>query len=82
LAEKEQGHRHRIENRRNWAQIAITLLGQLFGFVIAVLTIGIGGFLLYKDKQVAGFVSLVSGVVMLVGAFIYRRNRATPQATR
>jgi uncharacterized membrane protein len=82
MAEKEQGHRHRIENRRNWAQISITLLGQILGFLISVLTIGIGGLLLYNDKQLGGFVSLVSGVVMLAGAFIYRRTRATPQATQ
>jgi uncharacterized membrane protein len=82
MAEKEQGHRHRVENRRNLAQIATTLLGQVFGFVTAVLTIGLGGFLLHEDKQVAGFVSLVGGVVMLVGAFIYRRSLATPQPTK
>lgn len=82
MAEKEQGHRHKIENRRNWAQILTTLLGQVFGFIISTLAIGLGGFLLYYDKPVGGFVSLVSGVVMLAGAFIYRRNRATPQATQ
>src|SRR5207302_6355051 len=60
MAEKEQGHRHKIENRRNWAQILITFLGQVFGFVISVMTIGLGGFLLYHDKAVGGFISLVS----------------------
>jgi uncharacterized membrane protein len=79
MAEKEQGHRHRIENRRNWAQITITLLGQILGFVISALAIGLGGFLLYYDKPVGGFVSLVSGVVLLAGAFIYQRTRSTPR---
>ena len=79
MAEKEQGYRHRIGNRRNWAQIWITATGQLFGFLVAVMTIGIGGFLLYHDKQLAGFTSLVSGVVMLAAAFVYRRNRSRSQ---
>jgi hypothetical protein len=69
--------------QRVWSQeICITILGQIFGFVVAVMTIGIGGFLLYHDKQVAGFVSLIGGLATLIGAFIYRRNRARPQASQ
>lgn len=82
MAENEQAHRHRIVSRRSWAQIWITVLGQIFGFTVAVMTIGIGGFLLYNDKQLAGFVSLIGGLATLLGAFIYRRTRTRPQSTQ
>lgn len=80
MAEKEQGHRHKVENRRSWGQILLTLLAQFFGFIISVLAISYGAFLIYHDKPVGGLASLISGVVLLVGAFIFRRSRAIPQA--
>lgn len=82
MAEKEQDFRHLTLRRRNLAQIWITASGQIFGFLVAVMTIGIGGFLLYHDKETAGFTSLVSGVVMLVAAFVYRRNRNRAQPSQ
>jgi uncharacterized membrane protein len=75
MAEKEQTLRHTILRWRTLAQIWVTAAGQIFGFVIGVLAICLGGFLLYHDKNLAGFTTFLSGVVMLVTAFIYRQNR-------
>jgi uncharacterized membrane protein len=82
MAEKEQGHRHKIERRRNFAQIWITSAGQWFGFLLAAWIIGIAGFLLYHDKKLEGFVSLLTGIGTLIGPFVYRRRRPAQQDAR
>ena len=75
MAEKEQGHRHRLEQRRMGAQIWITGAGQVFGFLLAIGIIGLSGWLLLHDKKIEGFVSLLTGLATLIGPFIYRARR-------
>jgi uncharacterized membrane protein len=76
MAENEQGHRHVIEDRRNLAEVRLTTRGQVFGFIISLLTISCGAILTYYDKSMVGLVSLVSGVAMLIGGFLFQRGSA------
>lgn len=75
MAEKEQDHRHDLEKRRTGAQIWITGSGQIFGFVLALLIIGLAGTLLFYDKKIEGLISLAAGLGTLIGPFIYRVRR-------
>lgn len=75
MAEKEQAHRHDIEKRRTRAQIWITGSGQIFGFLLALLIIGLAGGLLFYDKKIEGLISLAAGLGTLIGPFIYRVRR-------
>ncbi|MDQ3313582.1 MAG: DUF2335 domain-containing protein [Verrucomicrobiota bacterium] len=75
MAEKEQSHRHGLEQRRMGAQIWLNKAGQIFGFVLAVLIMGLAGALLFYDKKVEGLISLAAGLGTLIGPFIYRVRR-------
>ncbi len=79
MAEKEQEHRHRLEERRLGAQIRITGAGQVFGFLLAVGIIGLAGALLFYDKKIEGLISLAAGLGTLIGPFIYRARRERRQ---
>lgn len=81
MAEKEQVHRHQLEQRRMGSQIWIAGAGQMFGFILALTMIVIGGILLYFDKSIGGFGSLLAGLVTLVWPFVYGKRRPQPEKT-
>lgn len=60
---EEQGrHRRKLENQVIWNNVVGGILGQLFGFLLMVSAVGLGGFLIYSDKPVAGLASIISAV--------------------
>ncbi len=44
------------------------------GFVLSLLTICLGGFLIYHDKDWEGFSMILATLVSLAGVFVYGRN--------
>lgn len=71
MAEKQSDHRRGLETKVVNSDIANSRLGLIFGFIIAMLGISGGVFLINNGKIVEG--SIFSGltVVSLVGAFVY-----------
>lgn len=74
MAEKEQIHRHGEERSYNTRESRLKSLGMIMGFILAALAMIIGWNLLAHDKDAGGFTSLISGIVLLVGAFIFKRK--------
>ena len=71
MAEKEQGHRHQLDEQRWPAQKKLLSRGQVFAFILS-LSIVIGGiWLLLEDKQISGFVTLLGAIGVVAGPFIY-----------
>lgn len=74
MAEGEQIHRHVMEERSLKYGVSITVVGQLFGLIIALVVV-IGGFvLIFFDKTLAGLITLLPSLGGLVMLFIYGKN--------
>lgn len=72
MAEKEQIHRHSLEQSRMGAHIWLSKSGQFFGLMICVVFVLTAGFLIYHDKNIGGFAALIAGLTTLIGPFLYR----------
>lgn len=70
MAEKEQ--QAQIDERTNIVSFAgrDALLGAVFTFIIIVITILLGGFLIMNDKSIAGYSSLAIGLGGLIKLFL------------
>lgn len=72
MAEKEQAHRHFKER----TTLDISSRGQWFGFILGIVILAVGGWLLHEGRDAAGYAALISALVALVGAFFYSRSEA------
>lgn len=74
MAEKQQEHRIKIESSVVQSQNWQSVIGQIFGFVIALFAIGIGGYLTYAGYPKVGGLLMGGTVVSLVGIFVYGKK--------
>ena len=68
---KQSEHRMTLENKDIDSGIKNSARGQVFAFILALVTILIGAFLIYLDKDTLGIVAILGAVASLVGVFIY-----------
>ena len=68
---KQSDHRMELENKVIDSGIKNSKRGQIFAFILALLTISIGAFLIYLNKDVLGIVAILGALATLVGVFIY-----------
>jgi hypothetical protein len=59
MAERQETHRQKLET-----------IGLIFGFIIVVMVIGTGAFLIFNDKPGTGLVIALSGLATLIWPFI------------
>lgn len=60
---EEQGrHRRKLENRVVWHNVISATTGQVMAFILLLGALGLGGFLLYHDKPVAGLGTIITAV--------------------
>jgi uncharacterized membrane protein len=78
MSEKEQTHRHQMDRAELRASVATHVLGQLLAFVLALLIIAAGAYLIHEDKDVAGYATLLTGAAGLIGTVVVnvRRGRS------
>ena len=69
--QEQTHHRMEIEKKVIDSGISNTKRGQLFAFILSLLTIGGGFSLIYLGKDVLGIVSVLGALSTLVGTFIY-----------
>lgn len=79
MAEKQSSHRQEMESKALGTSSRQGTLGQIFAFILSLVVIIIGGFLIYKDKDISGLVIVISVIVSLVGLFIYGKRRASQE---
>jgi uncharacterized membrane protein len=72
MAENEGSHRRGIECRL----IRLTEMGLLTGFILSLLAIGGGMFLVWADKGLEGLAPLILSIVGIVTIFVLRRDAA------
>ena len=76
MAETEQGHRHRSENRDNRVAGYLQIVGQIGAIGLSAIGIYAGYALLMADKSVAGFAFFLGAVGTLVGTAIYKHKHS------
>lgn len=76
MAESEQAHHHKMEEKNEKRRFTASIIGQTFGFVLGMTGIIGGVVLLVNDKSVTGFSVFITSLATLVGAFVYQRRKA------
>lgn len=74
-AHAQSRHRREMEKIQVEAAISQGRLGQIFAFVIALLVIGGGIYLVATGQSAAGLAVLLPGLVGLLGLFVYSEVR-------
>ncbi len=73
MAETQQAHRINLENMAMTADVQDVKRGQIFAFVIGIVSL-IGGFLLIAiGKDAIGISAVIGTIATLVGIYIYGR---------
>lgn len=73
--EKNQEHRHEVEKQYLKAEHQRHLLGQVMAFVVVMVVLAIGAYLVANDKKTEGFVLILVEVVGLAGLFMYNEHQ-------
>lgn len=74
MAEKQSAHRQNMEKQIIHSETSQGTMGMIFAFFIAITAIAAGVFLIYSGKQVAGLISLLTPVGIIVASFISRKK--------
>lgn len=74
LTENDQVHRIELENYAIRENMKFNKMGMWFGFIIAILSICIGAFLIYNDKNVAGIAAIFTSLVGVIAVFILNQK--------
>jgi uncharacterized membrane protein len=80
MAEKEQSHRHGLENQALNSSISIQKRGQIFALLLSLLILAISGFLIYEGKELAG--SALAGATLTGLAYIFITGRKDKHPTK
>jgi len=75
MAERNQAHRQALEAKVIPARSRNETMGQIFGFVTAVIAIAGGTWLISIDKDAIGLGIIIGDLVGLVGLFLYADHR-------
>ncbi|PIT87868.1 MAG: hypothetical protein COU31_00865 [Candidatus Magasanikbacteria bacterium CG10_big_fil_rev_8_21_14_0_10_40_10] len=79
MAEKNQKHRISMERLMLWGETSLNVLGLLLSFLIVVLGMLLGVYLIIKDKSIEGFLSILTPLGIMGGAFILQKRRERKQ---
>lgn len=74
MAEKEQFHRHQMDDKIMKNHSFMTQTGLIFAFIIAILCISAGLYLLIHDKSVKGFALILTPIATIIASFLLKKN--------
>jgi uncharacterized membrane protein len=74
MAEDQSKHRHKIENWVVWFDGGQSILGLLFAFLVVIVALCLGAYLIMNDKPVSGLATIVLALGTIVGTMIYRQT--------
>lgn len=77
MAKSQSQHRQQVETKVIDADIELRRRGQHYGFAIAMTVILGGLVVIAMGRSLAGFGTVLVGLVSLVGLFVYSRRRAS-----
>lgn len=71
VKQAEQNGEDRRKNNR--AIRTITIMGQVFAFIIMMTALGGGFYLVNQGKDVAGMAAIITAIAVPLGTFVYGR---------
>jgi uncharacterized membrane protein len=71
--ENQAGHRQSLETKRVLADISHESRGQIFAFILTLLTLGCSTFLIHEGRDVSGLAMILGELSILAGIFVYNR---------
>lgn len=74
MAEKQSAHRESIESRVVNGNVANQTRGSYFAFILALVAILCGFFLIHEGRSGAGLASIITSVAGLVSVFFYSKH--------
>jgi hypothetical protein len=75
MAERQSQHRETIESQVVTGNIESQKRGSILGFILALVTILGGIYLVYAGKDGYGFATIITSLVGLIGVFVYSRRQ-------
>ena len=72
--EKQQEHRFALEKNAVFTGSKRALRGQFFAFILCLLIIGTGFYLILKGKNIQGYGMVITALATLVTSFIYGKQ--------
>jgi uncharacterized membrane protein len=82
MAEREQAHRHSLDERALKGGQLLAFVGQTFALAIGFGGIAAGFVLVLKDKPAGGLGTVITSLVGLVGIYIWNLSRRTGNGER
>jgi uncharacterized membrane protein len=76
MAEQEEMHRHEQEREMLQSDKRARTRGQWMAFLLAMAVVLGGIWLIDRGRQVEGLIALLSPLAILIGAFLYGKERA------
>lgn len=74
MAEKEAAHRQNIDEKNVWVYAISVFLGQVLAFILGLVVMGGGVWIMLKGQSAWGYASIITGVGTLVSVFILGRK--------
>lgn len=75
MAEEQAAHRRRSEARMIAEKLAAERRGQVFAFILVLVSIIVGGALIAFDKDISGLTAILGALVSVVAIFVYGRRK-------
>ena len=75
MAEKQSGHRQKLESDVIGSNIINERLGMILGFIICILAISGGVYAVMHGKSVEGIAAIITPLAALVAVFVYGKSR-------
>lgn len=72
MAEQNGEDRRKNNQAIRW----VTILGQIFAFIVVMTALGVGFYLVSEGKDTAGVATLMAAIVAPLATFVYNRTRA------
>lgn len=80
LWERQAKHRQKLENRDSWTEGFQRIFGSIAGFLMGIMGLAAGFYLIYQGKEVSGFISLILPLSILLS--VIQRTKPPEMPTR
>jgi hypothetical protein len=74
MSERQSAHRQALEKKIVDSNCANERRGQYFAFILALVIIGSGVYLLAQGKSIQGFAAIIIAIASLAGVLVYNRT--------
>lgn len=79
MAEQQAEHRMKQEDRVVRANVRAQTMGQIFGFILGLIGLIGGLVLVFRGRDISGFVLMLGALASLAGVFISGKKRQTKE---